>query len=126
MNRSNPNNPKMRKQKDISIGGHTLLLEYNDGDTDFEEISTKNAYRLMMVILMPKFRISEAEGELFFKQHHNYIISEMRKVISENNEFYNKFDVNYNFASGGCRIDPPTLVLIDMDRSLDIKLKPEH
>jgi hypothetical protein len=113
----------MRKQKDISIGGHKLVIEYNDADTLISEIGYHNVFRLLMVRMIPNFKISEMMGDAFFAEHQNYIIREVMQLVQGNKEFYDNFNVNYYFNSGGSQIDPADNALIEMNRNLNITLK---
>lgn len=115
----------MRQSKDISIDKNKLTLYYNDIDTDPKEINKINVTELVSAVLIPQHTMSERDGNTYFKKNETYILSEMMKVVIENEEFYKNFIVERRFNGEGANLERRfgNQVLIKMDKRLHIDLK---
>jgi len=117
----------MKQQKDISIDGHNFMLLYNDEETNVSDINSLNCSNLIWVEYTPPLKeyISEEQGDIIFDKYESYLIEEIRKVINENQSFYDNFVVNYDFFSNDSSLDNHLgrTPLIKKDRHLNIRLK---
>mgnify|MGYP000403904464 CR=1 FL=1 len=115
----------MKKQKEIIINDLVFTIEYNDIETPVEKINKLNSSQLVWVSFRSKNKISEQVGINILNENESKLLQEISIIIQENNDFYNNFNVGYEFNRRSTNLyrERNRTYIIDMKLYLKIELK---
>ena len=91
----------MKKKKEIPKDGYDFYILYLDNYTSKELINQDNCEQLIELIFRPNTKMVEREVFSILEKYTSYFLSEIKIIISENEDFYNTFDVNFYFNRKG-------------------------
>ena len=115
----------MKKQKEIIINDLVFTIEYNDIETPIEKIDRLNSGQLIWMSFKPKNKLTEQIGINILNENESKFLQEIRIIIQENNDFYNNFNVSYEFNRRSTSLfrEGNRTYVIDMKLYLKIELK---
>lgn len=115
----------MKNQKEININGYDFIIEYNTPETDLEKINKTNCGQLIWVLLKPKKKLTEHQGIEVFELAERELLNEIKSIVSNNNEFYKNFKIEYTFnrRSSSLYREFTNTFIISMQVYLKIEMK---
>ena len=83
-------------QKEIKFNKGTVIIGYCENSQDVSVFETEIYSELIRVTFVPNIEMNEEECSKYTYENLENIIRETKIVISENFEFYEKFEITFN------------------------------
>ena len=115
-------------QKEIKFNEGKLLIGYCENSQDISVYESGEYTEPIRVTFIPKSKMTEQKCLEYTNENLKSIIEEIKIIITENNLFYNNFEITFNNEFTGfslCRhnLNRDLLIVSNTTMNVDCKLK---